>query len=81
MGIGKKETYFIKGPLDLTYLMKLYGVKGFDHLKYEVFIPQQPLDLLGEDDMFEAIKKKDIFLFHPFESFQQIGRASWRERV
>lgn len=72
MGIGKKETYFVKGPIDLTYLMKLYGVKGFDHLKYDVFIPQQPHDLLGEEDMFEAIKKKDIFLFHPFESFQPV---------
>ena len=26
----------IGGPLDLTFLMKMYGMEGFDHLKHRL---------------------------------------------
>ncbi len=64
--------YLISGPIDLTFLMKMYGMDGVDHLKYPDFSPQTPKDLLGKEDIYEAIREGDIFLSHPFESFEPV---------
>lgn len=70
--VGKKDIYYIEGPIDLTFLMKMYGLKGYKHLKYDDYEPTTPKDLLGEEDIFEAVRKKDILLYHPFESFEPV---------
>lgn len=72
LNLNDRGVYKITGPLDLTFLMKFYGLNGVSELKYENFSPKTPKDLLGEEDIFEAIKKKDIFLSHPFESFEPV---------
>ncbi|MBC7960515.1 MAG: polyphosphate kinase 1, partial [Vallitaleaceae bacterium] len=72
LNIHRRDVYYIDGPLDFTFLMKMYGIKGFDKLKFENYQPRIPKDLLGEEDIFEAVRKKDIFLSHPYESFQPV---------
>lgn len=72
LNLNDKYVYRISGPIDLTFLMKVYGLKGFAAEKFADFKPQLPKELLGEEDIFEAICKKDIFLHHPFESFEPI---------
>ncbi len=67
-----RAIYKIEGPIDLTFLMKVYGMSHTADLKYNDYLPKRPKDLLGEEDIFEAIKKKDIFLNHPFESFEPV---------
>ncbi|MBH0228613.1 RNA degradosome polyphosphate kinase [Halobacillus yeomjeoni] len=72
--IHKDDLYLIGGPLDLTFLFgfhkKLAGIK--DYLIYEKLIPQPPRDLEGNEDIFETAKEKDIFLHHPYESFEPV---------
>ncbi|WP_275118536.1 RNA degradosome polyphosphate kinase [Alkalihalobacterium chitinilyticum] len=72
--VHSKDVYSFKGPLDLSFLFKLYGklVVDFEHLANENLIPQPPEDLIDEENIFKAIDKKDIFLHHPYESFQPI---------
>lgn len=70
--IGEESIYRINGPLDLTFLMKVYGMEGFEHLKDQPYIPQQPKMLDPERDLFEQIREKDILLFHPYESFNPV---------
>lgn len=72
LGIHKKDVYYINGPLDLTFLMKFCFIKGYDHLRYERFTPARAKDLLGVEDLFQTISQKDVFLYHPFESFDPI---------
>lgn len=71
-----KDIYYSRGPLDLTFLMKLSSMVDYEHLKYPVYVPNVPLDLLNEeeDNIFEIIKKKDVFLHHPYESFEPVIR-------
>jgi polyphosphate kinase len=72
--IHEKDVYSFKGSLDLSFLFKLYGklVGEYEHLSNDTLIPQPPFDLINEDNIFKAILKKDIFLHHPFESFQPV---------
>ena len=70
--IGEDAIYRINGPLDLTFLMKVYGMEGFAHLKDRPYQPQQPGMLDPERDLFEQIREKDLLLFHPYESFNPV---------
>ncbi len=70
--IGEDAIYRINGPLDLTFLMKVYGMEGIAHLKDRPYQPHQPGMLDPQLDLFEQILEKDIILFHPYESFNPV---------
>lgn len=70
--IEEHDIYNIPGALDLTFLMKMYGLPGFDHLKNKPYIPQPVDNLTSESDLFEEIRKRDILLHHPYETFQPV---------
>ncbi|TCT14679.1 polyphosphate kinase [Natranaerovirga pectinivora] len=72
LDIHNKDIFLIDGPLDLTFLIKVFGLNGYEHLKYEEYKPQKPKSLFGKEDIFEAIKEKDILFHHPYESFEPI---------
>lgn len=65
-------TYSLGGPLDLTFLMRFSGLKGYDQLRFEPLIPKESSDFLGYDDIYDAIKAKDILLHHPYDSFAPV---------
>ena len=64
--------YEIEGPLDLTFLMKMYGMEGFDHLKAQGYEPQPVPRLPAGCDIFEEIRRGDILLHHPYQSFTPV---------
>ena len=68
-GAEENSIYKINGPLDLTFLMKVNGLDGFDHLKYEKYIPQPVKELNNEEDLFTQIRRQDIVLHHPYQTF------------
>ncbi len=72
MNVGEASIYRINGPLDLTFLMKVNGLDGYDHLKYPKYQPQLSKDINSEEDLFTQIRRKDILLFHPFQSFDTV---------
>ena len=72
--IKKDEIYDIDGPLDLTFLRKLYDIEGRDDLRHESPKPQAVPGLTEDEDIFEAIKKGDIMMHHPYQSFEPVVR-------
>ena len=70
--VEKASVFAINGPLDLTFLSKLSGLEGFDHLRNPKYVPQPVPDLDMEESIFEQIKKKDIFLHHPYQTFEPV---------
>ncbi len=70
--IKEEDIFKINGPLDLTFLMKLYGMAGFEEFKDKKYIPQ-PVPGFDEDkDIFENIRQGDILLHHPYVSFNPV---------
>lgn len=67
-----EDIFKINGPLDLTFLMKLYGLEGKEELRYRPYKPQKLPQLIGEDDIFAAIQKGDILMHHPYQTFQPV---------
>ncbi len=73
LSIMEKDIYQIDGPLDLTFLMKMYGLDGFDHLKESGYEKPQPVpELPAECDIFERIREGDILLHHPYQTFAPV---------
>ena len=72
LNIHTDDIFAIGGPLDLTFLMKMYGLEGFDHLKAPKYVPQPNPAFLNDDDIFTNIRKGDILLHHPYESFDPV---------
>lgn len=70
--VTEDAIYEINGPLDLTVLMKVFGLDGFEQYKTPKYQPQPVPALMNEDDIFTNIRKKDILLFHPFETFEPV---------
>ncbi|TWU10180.1 polyphosphate kinase 1 [Allorhodopirellula heiligendammensis] len=63
-----------EGPLDLTYLFGLHGVKGFDALRDEAWPPQRSPAVDPAEPMFSSIAAGDIMLMHPYETFDPVVR-------
>ncbi|OON87958.1 RNA degradosome polyphosphate kinase [Oribacterium sp. C9] len=75
LGIENKEdVYRINGPLDLTFLMKMYKMEGFDYLKTPDYVPQPVPALHDGGSIFECIRRKDIFETVPYETFDPVVR-------
>ncbi len=72
LDIGQETIYSIDGPLDLTFLMKMYGLEGFEKLKAEKYVPQQVKRLPAGEDIFAAIREGDILLHHPYQTFMPV---------
>lgn len=67
-----EDIFKLNGPLDLTFLMRLYGMKEFEVYRKKAYKPKMPPELMGDGDIFETIRKKDILLHHPYISFDPV---------
>lgn len=70
--IKESDIFSISGPLDLTFLMKMYGMKGFDQHKTPKYQPQPVPDMMTDEDIFTQIRRGDILLHHPYMTFDPV---------
>ena len=72
LDIKEQALYKISGPLDLTFLMKMYGMDGFDELKLPKHVPAPVKELPADCNIFDEIRKGDILLHHPYQTFDPV---------
>lgn len=72
LDIKEQALYKINGPLDLTFLMKMYGMEGFDNLKLPKHVPAPVKELPADCNIFDEIRKGDILLHHPYQTFDPV---------
>jgi polyphosphate kinase len=69
---GRAQTYEIPGELDLRSYGQITSIAGFEELKVSAWTPQHTPSIEPSESIFDAIKRKDILLHHPFESFDPV---------
>ncbi len=70
--VKDEDVYKINGPLDLTFVMKLSGLEGYDDLRYKKHQPQKLPQIEAGEDIFAAIRNGDIFMHHPYQTFDPV---------
>ncbi|WP_080846215.1 RNA degradosome polyphosphate kinase [Cytobacillus gottheilii] len=72
--IHPDDIYTLEAPLDMTFLFGFYRTieATHEHLRSQSFIPQPPIDLEGDGDIFTKIRQNDVLLHHPYESFEPV---------
>ena len=63
------DLYRVNGPVNLNRLSMVADTSPRDELKYQPFTPNIPDALIQADNLFDALRKKDVLLHHPFQSF------------
>lgn len=73
-GLMADDVYELNGPIDLRSFMDLIGLNGFDGIRNPNWKPMPAVDFPEEADFWEDIKRRDIMVFTPYESFDPIVR-------
>ena len=63
------DLYSVNGPVNLNRLMSLPDMVNRPDLNFTAFTPGMPQRLSHANDIFQALRKGDLLLHHPFESF------------
>ena len=72
LNLDDKDIYTYKSlPLNLGSLWQIVGDKALSHLVLPTFAPKV-LPPLNSENIFEAIEKQDVLLYHPFDSFEPV---------
>ncbi len=74
LGVEEGEVYSVAGPLDLNDLWQIAKLPGFADLRYEPWSPvTQPRLQTGDEDqpvdIFGEMRRDDILVHHPYDSF------------
>ena len=72
--ISDEQVYLVPGPVDLSAYRVFFKLPGFDSLKDPPYPPQASPHVPPNAAMFDLIARKDILLFHPYESFDPVVR-------
>jgi len=67
--LNVERIFHAKGPVNLSRIQEIYRLIDRPDLKFLPFKPYAPSQLGRKKNIFEAIKKQDILLHHPYESF------------
>ncbi len=70
--MNKERVFKVNGPVNLNRLQAIYSLIDRPDLKFKAFKPSVPAILAKSQNIFDAIKKQDILLHHPFESFSPV---------
>ncbi|MCC7205863.1 MAG: polyphosphate kinase 1 [Anaerolineae bacterium] len=66
--LGEEDVYILRAPLGMKELADLANIDA-PQLKFPPYVPHRPAELPPGSDIFEAIRRGDILLHHPYDSF------------
>lgn len=72
LDLEEQDLYRIPRMLDLTGLFQIHALPGYHQLRDPVFVPQAVPEFSRANDVWEAIRDRDILLHHPYDSFGHV---------
>lgn len=70
--LTEADVYRVDGPINFLHLAPLFGSDLFPKLRDRPFQPAIPKALPPGADIFEVMRRGDVLLHHPYESFQSV---------
>ena len=70
--LSEQDLYQVDGPVNVNRLNEVYDMINRPELKYKPFVPSIPSKITLKSDIFEAVRKRDILLHHPYQSFAPV---------
>jgi polyphosphate kinase len=68
-----EDLFSVKGPVNLVRLMRIPDQVAREDLKFQTFVPGMPALLQKKGaDMFKVLRKNDVLLHHPYQSFKPV---------
>jgi polyphosphate kinase len=71
-GLGQDDLYKVNGLVNLVRLMQIPDSVDRPDLKFTRYTPSVPKELIKDPDIFKVIRKGDILLHHPYQSFNPV---------
>jgi len=70
--LDQADMFSVDGPVNLNRLAKLCDLSDRPELSYPAFTPGQPASLKGNENIFAVLKKQNVLLQHPYQSFTPV---------
>jgi polyphosphate kinase len=70
--LSEADAYKLDGPLTMTHLAPMVANDAFAKLKDRPFQPARDPALPPHADFFEVIRRQDVLLHHPYDSFDEV---------
>ena len=71
-GINNDQVFLVNGPVNLSRVQEIVGLVDRPDLKFTPYKASIPTQLSRNKNYFDVIKKQDILLHHPYESFAPV---------
>ena len=68
-GLAEHDMYLVDGPVNLNRLSTVCEIEDQPELLYPSFTQGLPEELLGNENIFSLLSKKNVLLHHPYQSF------------
>jgi polyphosphate kinase len=72
LGLQREDLYLVNGPVNLVRLMQVPDSVDLPALKFPPFAPGLTKAIERRGDMFELLRKGDVLLHHPYQSFAPV---------
>ncbi len=72
LDLRNQDVYEIGGLVDGTALLQLAKMQPVANLAASDWSPRVPQDLIDSEDILLSLQRRDVLLFHPYESFDPV---------
>jgi polyphosphate kinase len=70
--IDRSRLFTVDGPVNMGRLLEIVNSNARPELKFTPFVPGFPAKLVNGHDSFAVLRKQDVLLHHPYQSFQPV---------